>query len=40
VQKKIEDLTSQLVVAKEQWASLWRSFRWVAEVLRTLADEG
>jgi hypothetical protein len=36
----IEDLSSQLTVAKKQWASLWRSFRRVAEVLRTLADEG
>ena len=39
-QKTIEDLSGRLAMATENWKALWKSFRSVADVLRTLADDG
>ena len=39
-QKTIEDLSGRLVTATENWKALWKSFRSVANVLRTPADDG
>ena len=39
-QKTIQDLSSKLATATENWNSLWRSFRSVAGLLRTSADDG
>jgi len=39
-QKTIEDLSGKLATATENWKALWKSFRSVADVLRTLADDG
>jgi len=39
-QKTIEVLTGKLATATENWNTLWKSFRSVADLLRTLADDG
>ena len=39
-QKTIEDLSGKLATATENWKALWKSFRLVADVLRTSADDG
>ena len=39
-QKTIEDLSGKLATATENWKALWKSFRSVADVLRTPADDG
>ena len=39
-QKTIEDLSGKLAKATENWKALWKSFRLVADVLRTPADDG
>ena len=39
-QKTIEDLTSKLAMATENWNALWKSFRSVADLLRTPLDDG
>ena len=39
-QKTIEVLTSKLATTTENWNTLWKSFRSVADLLRTLADDG
>ena len=39
-QKTIEDLSGKLAMATENWKALWKSFRLVADVLRTLVDDG
>ena len=38
--KIVEDLTGKLATATENWNALWKSFRSVADLLRTLADDG
>ena len=40
VQKTVEDLTGKLATATENWNALWKSFRSVAGLLRTSADDG
>ena len=40
VQKTVEDLTGKLAIATENWNALWKSFRSVAGLLRTSADDG
>ena len=40
VQKTIEDLTGKLATATENWNALWKSFRSVADLLRTPSDDG
>ena len=39
-QKTIEDLSSKLATTTENQKALWKSFRSVADVLRTPADDG
>ena len=39
-QKTIEDLSGKLATATENWKALWKSFRSVADALRTPADDG
>ena len=39
-QKTIESLSGKLATATENWNILWKSFRSVADVLRTPADDG
>ena len=39
-QKTIEVLTGKLATATENWNTLWKSFRSVADLLRTSADDG
>ena len=39
-QKTIEVLTGKLATATENWNTLWKSFRSVADLLRTPADDG
>ena len=39
-QKTVEDLTGKLATATENWKALWKSFRSVANLLRTPADDG
>jgi len=39
-QKTIEVLTSKLTTATENWNALWKSFRSVADLLRTPTDDG
>ena len=39
-QKTIEDLSGRLATATKNWKALWKSFRSVADVLRTPADDG
>ena len=39
-QKTIEGLSRKLATATKNWNVLWKSFRSVADVLRTLADDG
>ena len=39
-QKTIEVLTGKLAMATENWNTLWKSFRSVADLLRTPADDG
>ena len=39
-QKLVEVLTGKLVTATENWNALWKSFRSVAGLLRTSADDG
>ena len=39
-QKTIEVLTGKLATAIENWNTLWKSFRSVAGLLRTPADDG
>ena len=39
-QRTIEDLSGKLAVATENWNVLWKSFRSVADVLRTPVDDG
>jgi len=39
-QKTIENLSGKLATATENWNALWKSFRSVADVLRTPADDG
>ena len=39
-QKTVEDLTGKLATATENWNALWKSFRSVADLLRTPADDG
>ena len=38
--KTIEGLSGKLATATENWNALWKSFRSVADVLRTSADDG
>ena len=40
VQKTIEVLTGKLATATEKWNALWKSFRSVANLLRTSTDDG
>ena len=40
VQKTVEDLTGKLAMVTENWKALWKSFRSVADLLRTPADDG
>ena len=39
-QNTIEVLTGKLATATENWNALWKSFRLVADLLRTSADDG
>ena len=39
-QKTIEVLTGKLAAATENWNTLWKSFRLVADLLRTPTDDG
>ena len=39
-QKTIEVLTGKLATATENWNALWKSFRSVADLLRTPTDDG
>ena len=39
-QKTIQDLTSRLATAANNWNALWNSFQSVASLLRTPADDG
>ena len=39
-QKTIEDLSDKLATATENWKALWKSFRSVADVLRTPVETG
>ena len=39
-QKTIEGLSGKLATATENWNALWKSFRSVADLLRTPADDG
>ena len=39
-QKTIQDLSGKLATATENWNTLWKSFQSVADLLRTLADDG
>ena len=39
-QKTIQDLTGKLAMATEKWNALWKSFRSVAGLLWTPADDG
>ena len=39
-QKTIEVLTGKLAMATENWNTLWKSFRLVADLLRTPTDDG
>ena len=39
-QKTVQDLTGKLATATENWNALWKSFRSVADFLRTPADDG
>ena len=39
-QKTVEVLTGKLATATENWNALWKSFRSVADLLRTPADDG
>ena len=39
-QKTIQDLSGKLATATENWNTLWKSFRSVADLLRTPADDG
>ena len=39
-QKTIEDLTGKLATATKNWKALWKSFRSVADLLWTSADDG
>ena len=39
-QKTIQDLSGKLATATENWNALWKSFRSVAGLLRTLVDDG
>jgi len=38
-QKTIQDLSGKLATATENWNTLWKSFRSVADLLRTPADD-
>ena len=40
VQKTIEVLTGKLATATKNWNALWKSFRSVADLLRTPSDDG
>ena len=40
VQKTVEVLAGKLATATENWNALWKSFRLVADLLRTPADDG
>ena len=40
VQKTIEVLTGKLAMATENWKALWKSFRSIADLLRTPTDDG
>ena len=40
VQKMVEVLTGKLATATENWNALWKSFRLVADLLRTPTDDG
>ena len=40
VQKTVEDLTGKLATATENWNALWKSFRLVADLLRTPTYDG
>ena len=40
VQKTVEVLNGKLATATENWNALWKSFRSVAGLLRTSADDG
>ena len=39
-QKTVEVLTGKLTTATENWNALWKSFRSVADLLRTLTYDG
>jgi len=39
-QKTIQDLSGKLATTTENWNTLWKSFRSVADLLRTPADDG
>ena len=39
-QKTIQDLTGKLAMATENWNALWKSFRSIADLLRTPSDDG
>ena len=39
-QKTVEDLTGKLAMATKNLKALWKSFWSVADLLRTLADDG
>ena len=39
-QKSVEDLTGKLATATKNWKALWKSFRSVADLLWTSADDG
>jgi hypothetical protein len=40
VQKTIEDLSQKLAVSDQWFATLWKSFKTVAKLLRTSEDDG
>jgi hypothetical protein len=40
VQKTVEDLSGKLAMATENGNALWKSFHLVADLLRTLMDDG
>ena len=39
-QKTIEDLSGKLATATKNWKALWKSFRSVANILRTPVNDG
>jgi hypothetical protein len=38
--KAIDDLSKKLVVSDQQFATLWKSFKFIAKLLQTPEDDG